>query len=200
MKFSTLTTVAGLTAMVAAIPQASITAAPSGAAAGYDAAYSSTLSCINSCGPGNVYCQAECQGLPTPDGAALNATHDCVAACPPGGSAEANAAWAKCQQACVASFYWSASGTYSSYVVPTPAGFTNNQVPAQATDAAAASGTSAISQAVSGATSSGSKASKTSGAPSSSSTTKPTESPNAGAVVSAPMLSVFGLVLAAFAL
>ncbi|KAK6541148.1 hypothetical protein TWF694_008519 [Orbilia ellipsospora] len=195
MKFTTIAfaAVAGLSSMVAAIPEVSgtITAGPvnTATAAGYDAGYSSTLSCINSCGAGNVYCQAQCQGLPTPDGAALNATHDCVAACPPGGSAAANAAWAKCQEACVSSYYYTASQSYSSYVMPTAAGFSSSGVPNVAA-ASVSSGAAAPS---------GTSAKTSGGASQTSNSTSPTQSPNAGAYVSTsmPMMGAIGLFFAA---
>jgi len=194
MKFiaATFTAVVGLSAMVAAMPQNTITAAPVPTAAGFDSAYSSTLACISACGPGNVYCQADCQGLPTPDKGALDATHDCVAACPPGGDAAKNAAFADCQAACVSSLYWVASGTWSSYVVPTAAGFSS--APAQTTDGVNAETTAASNSGASA--SKGAKTSSaTSGAPSASGT------PNSGAFVAAsPLLGVAGLVLAVFAL
>jgi len=192
MKFTatTLTTVFGLIALVAAIPQGSesITAAPTSVSVYVDPARASTLSCIAECGPGNVYCQAACQGLPTPDERAVNATNDCVAACPPGGDDEKNAAWAECQRGCIASFYYTASASWSSYVLPTPAGVTSSEE-AVATDASTATGTNSPSATA------GSKSSGTSSAPSATSS-------NAGSavLVNMPILSAFGLFLAAFAL
>ncbi|KAF3905556.1 hypothetical protein AA313_de0205287 [Arthrobotrys entomopaga] len=199
MKFTTIAfaAVAGLSSMVAAIPEVSgtITDAPANTAAPatYDAGYSSTLSCINACGPGNVYCQAQCQGLPTPDGAALNATHDCVAACPPGGNAAANAAWAKCQEACVASYYYTASASYSSYVMPTAAGFSSS--PAVNVASVSSGGPAPTGAATTSAKTSG-------GASQTSNSNAPTQSPNAGAYVSAslPMMGAVGLFFAALAL
>ncbi|KAK6330281.1 hypothetical protein TWF730_004776 [Orbilia blumenaviensis] len=199
MKFfaTALTTVVGLTALAAARPQDSITAAPASATpAGFDAAYSSTLSCINACGAGNVHCQAGCQGLPVPDADALNATHDCVAACPPGGDAEKNAAWAVCQQKCVSSLYYTASVPYSSYVPPTAVGFSSDA--AQTTPPAAAATDDAEEKTSKGGSTTGPKATGTEA----SQTTgpAPTQSPNAGSYVIAnvPMLGAF--LLAAFAL
>jgi hypothetical protein len=196
MKFAAtlFTTVVGLTAMVAAIPQAStITSAPTSSVSIYvDQAQASTLSCIKDCGPGNVYCQAACQGLPTPDETALNATHDCVAACPPGGDEAKNAAWAACQQKCINSLYYTASGTYSSYVIPTAAGFSSSSAPAAETTDSTATDAS--------------KPAKTSGSSSGSGTTtggsNPTQSPNAGSfnLVNMPMLGALGIFLGALAL
>lgn len=192
MKFTTIAfaAVVGLSTMVAAASN-TITEAPvnTATAAGFDAGYSSTLACITNCGAGNVICEAQCQGLPTPDGAALNATHDCIAACPPGGSAAANAAWAQCQAACVSSFYYT-SVTYSSYVIPTAAGFSSSPA---SNVAVASSGASAA------ATGSGAK---TTGGASKTTGSTPTQSPNAGAYLSAslPVMGALGLFLAAFAL
>ncbi|KAF3919505.1 hypothetical protein ABW20_dc0100880 [Dactylellina cionopaga] len=218
MKFTAtaLTTVVGLTALVAAIPQGSITAAPSvypTAAPGYDSAYSATLSCITNCGAGNVYCQAQCQGLPTPDKGSVDATHDCVAACPPGGDAEKNLAWADCQQKCVAALYYTESGSFTSYVVPTAAGFSSDVVapaettgtsPAEQTPVASAGAKTTGGAVVSGGSNNNS-GSKTTSASSGAKTTgpsAPSQSPNAGSynIVNMPMLGAFGLVLAAFAL
>ncbi|KAF3085061.1 hypothetical protein TWF569_009448 [Orbilia oligospora] len=199
MKFiaTAFTAVVGLSALAAARPQDTITNAPAPQAtpAGFDAAYSSTLSCINACGPGNVHCQAGCQGLPVPDADALNATHDCVAACPPGGDDEKNAAWAICQQKCVSSLYYTASVPYSSYVPPTAAGFSS----APAAQTSAPAGTSGAAEETpekeskTGPKETGSDASKTTGP-------APTQSPNAGSYVIAnvPLLGAF--LLAAFAL
>lgn len=189
MKFfaTAIAAVVGLSGLAAARPQDTITSAPAAAtAATFDAAYSSTLSCINACGPGNVYCQAGCQGLPVPDEGALNATHDCVAACPPGGDEEKNAAWAACQQKCVSSFYYTASVPYSSYVLPTAAGFSS--------DAPRTTGTSGSAEETAEGGSSTSGTATTTGGPA------PTQSPNAGSYVIAniPMLGAF--LLAALAL
>ncbi|KAK6533080.1 hypothetical protein TWF281_007240 [Arthrobotrys megalospora] len=196
MKFfaTAFTAVVGLSALAAARPQDTITGAPAGATpATFDAAYSSTLSCINSCGPGNVYCQAGCQGLPVPDEGALNATHDCVAACPPGGDEEKNAAWAICQQKCVSSLYYSASVPYSSYVPPTAAGFSSNAAQTTAAGTGSPAQETAEGGSTTGPKATGSDATKTTGP-------SPTQSPNAGSYVIAniPMLGAF--LLAALAL
>ncbi|KAK6505434.1 hypothetical protein TWF481_007336 [Arthrobotrys musiformis] len=196
MKFiaTAFTAVVGLSALAAARPQPdTITNAPAAATpAGFDAAYSSTLSCINACGVGNVYCQAGCQGLPVPDAQALDATHDCVAACPPGGDAEKNAAWAVCQQKCVSSLYYTASVPYSSYVPPTAVGFSD------AVQTTAPAGTSGSSEET---PESGSKTSAKETGSGASQTTgpAPTQSPNAGSylMVNIPLLgAVFAAALA----
>ncbi|RVD82823.1 uncharacterized protein DFL_007235 [Arthrobotrys flagrans] len=189
MKFiaTAFTAVVGLSALAAARPQDTITNAPSAApAATYDAAYSSTLSCLNACGAGNVYCQAGCQGLPVPDEDALNATHDCVAACPPGGDDEKNAAWAVCQQKCVSSLYYTASVPYSSYVPPTAVGFSSNAV--QTTAPAGTSGDA--EETAEGGSTTGPRAT---GPDATTTGPAPTQSPNSGSYVMAniPMLGAF---------
>ncbi|EWC45172.1 hypothetical protein DRE_06060 [Drechslerella stenobrocha 248] len=104
-----LTAVIGLVASAAA---ETITAPPGRATApAMDPAQASTLSCIVGCGAGNVNCQAQCQGLPTPDEGSVNATFDCIAGCPAGGTEAQNAAAAACQQRCVASYYYTQSLT-----------------------------------------------------------------------------------------
>ncbi|KAK6504062.1 hypothetical protein TWF506_002276 [Arthrobotrys conoides] len=199
MKFiaTAFAAVVGLSALVAARPQDTITTppAPDATPAGFDAAYSSTLSCINACGPGNVHCAAGCQGLPVPDADALNATHDCIAACPPGGDAEKNAAWAVCQQKCVDSLYYTASVPYSSYVPPTAAGFSSDAVqtsaPAGATNAPEETNEGGSTT---GPKPTGTNASKTTGAPA------PTQSPNAGSYVMANIPLLGAVLFAAIAL
>lgn len=205
MKFfaTAFTAVVGLSALAAARPQDTITPAPPAATpAGFDAAYSSTLSCINACGPGNVYCAAGCQGLPVPDEGSLEATHDCVAACPPGGDDEKNAAWAVCQQKCVSSLYYTASVPYSSYIPPTAAGFSNDA--AETTRPAGTAGTAGTAEETpeggsttgpkpTGPKPTGSDATKTTGS-------QPTQSPNAGSYVIANIPLLGGFLLAALAL
>ncbi|KAK6342735.1 hypothetical protein TWF718_008124 [Orbilia javanica] len=194
MKFiaTAFAAVVGFSALAAALPQDGITLAPRATPATFDAAYSSTLSCINSCGAGNVYCQAGCQGLPVPDADALNATHDCVAACPPGGDEEKNAAWAICQQKCVSSLYYTASVPYSSYVPPTAVGFSS-----AAAETTAPAGTDGADKTAEGGSTSaketGSDASKTTGP-------APTQSPNSGSYVMANIPLLGAVFLAALAL
>lgn len=199
MKFTaTALTLAGLTAMVSALPQASetggntagptVTAPPQSSVSVYvDPVYSSVLACISGCTPGDVYCQAQCQGLPTPDETAVNATHDCVAACPPGGDDEKNAAWAVCQQKCVTELYWTAS-------VPYTGGVTLPTGESSAADGDAnptATGSDGAEE--TGAEQTGSE---TSGGPG------PSSTPNAApsVFVSMPLLGAFGLFLGALAL
>jgi len=192
MKFSATLAIAGFAAFAAALPQASsdaptVTAAPTSYSYSVDPAQASTMSCVSACGAGNVYCQAHCQGLPIPDEAALNATYDCVAACPAGGDDAKNAAWAKCQQDCVASNYYTASKPYTdAYTVPTTTASTGD-------DDVQATGTESGSPTETGA---GSDSTETSGSPSASKT------PNAGSAsyVNLPMLGALGLFIGALAL
>jgi len=193
MKFSATLAIAGFAAFAAALPQASetseapsVTPAPTSYSYSQDPAQASTLSCISACGAGNVYCAAGCQGLPIPDESALNATYDCVAACPPGGDDAKNAAWAKCQQDCVASNYYTASKPYTdAYALPTTA--------SSGDDAPASTGTDSGSSPTE---TGGSDASQTSGSPSASQT------PNAGSAFFAnmPMIGAMGLFLGALVL
>ncbi|KAJ6257819.1 LOW QUALITY PROTEIN: hypothetical protein Dda_7608 [Drechslerella dactyloides] len=89
---------------------ATITEPPNGAGSAPAVPTDPILLCIKKCNDGDVTCQAQCQGLPTPDEAAVDATHDCVAACPSSSGSDAdNAAWAACQQKCVTNLYYTAS-------------------------------------------------------------------------------------------
>ncbi|KAF3938410.1 hypothetical protein ABW19_dt0200796 [Dactylella cylindrospora] len=208
MKFTTTFTIAGLAAIAAALPQAdsatapanpgsvdgsTITAAPTQTASiSIDPVYSSVLNCISSCSPGDVYCQADCQGLPTPDETAVNATYDCVAACPPGGDDEKNAAWAACQQKCVTELYWTASQAWTVATLPTG-------TLTDADDEATATGTgseTATRTGGSNAEETPESGSETSASPSAS------ETPNAANIMLAnmPMLGALGLFLGALAL
>ncbi|KAF3920904.1 hypothetical protein ABW21_db0208204 [Orbilia brochopaga] len=82
-----------LSVVVGLAAAATITEPPTGASAvvvSVDPVQSSILGCIQKCAAGDVNCQAQCQGLPTPDETAVNATHNCVAACPSSSGSDAD--------------------------------------------------------------------------------------------------------------
>ncbi|KAK0618367.1 hypothetical protein B0T17DRAFT_335872 [Bombardia bombarda] len=110
------------------------------------AAQSSQLACLKACDPGDVSCTSRCIAVPNPNESQVNATNNCVAACPRGtGTADDNLAYAECVDDCIGRYYFTTSGT------PAPtggAGSGSNSnvnaatgVSAFTSDAAAATGT-----------------------------------------------------------
>jgi hypothetical protein len=81
-------------------------------------------SCIQSCSPGDVNCQAICVGVPHPGSVQVNATTDCVAKCDQGdGSTAASDAYRKCRDACISSYIITSGtaapgGAYSTAIPP----------------------------------------------------------------------------------
>jgi len=100
MKFFASLFVAGLVASVAAIPQGSSQATIT------TTSLTPQQTCLAACALGDVNCEAKCIIVPNPNSLAVNQTNTCVAACDQGdGSEAANAAFGKCEQACIASYY-----------------------------------------------------------------------------------------------
>jgi len=209
MKFIsiTLSALVGLSAFALAAPQSATSVSPA------EASQSAINTCIKKCNPGDVNCQAACQGLPTPDASAVDATTACDAACPQGnGSASDTAQYAACQAACVSSLYFTASHT-SAYVMPTAATLSSDTGAATTTAAGAAStGATSAASGASGAAATGSSgtagatntASGTSGSPSGTSTssTANASSTNSGAnlAVNLPAAGIIGAFIALLAL
>jgi len=195
MKFSTvvLSAVFGLSAMVAAIPQAttaaSVAAPPASVAT--TPSQSTVDACLKACNPGDVYCQAGCEGIPTPDGSAVNATHNCIAACPKGsGSAADSAAFASCEANCVSSLYYTASSAWSTYTGPgLPAGITLSSSTVTTTGVATTTAT-------------GKSGSSPNGTTSQSGTAAPSPTGNAASTlgIRTPAFALLGFFLAALAL
>lgn len=79
MKFSTILMALGFAtaAIAASTTETSTSAAPS-------VSLTPTQLCLNSCALGDVTCQAECMGVPSPDAAAVNATTECAGKCEQG--------------------------------------------------------------------------------------------------------------------
>jgi len=184
----TLSAVLGFAAIVAAVPQGT-SAAPS-VSYSVDPAVASTQACLKSCNAGDVYCEAHCEGLPTPDNTAVQATYDCVVKnCPQGnGTQEETAKYAACQASCVSSLYYTASSAWSSFTAPIPAGITPTSAPASTTSAGSAP--------------TGSSGNMSSSAASGSPTAAPSPSGNSASSVNVGMsfAGVIGLFLAAIAL
>ncbi|KAF5987984.1 hypothetical protein FCOIX_703 [Fusarium coicis] len=76
-------------------------------------AQQSQLDCLDACDAGDVKCQSYCITVPSPDEKNINATTECVAACPKGkGSASDTEKYSVCLQDCIANNYWkTVSGT-----------------------------------------------------------------------------------------
>jgi len=201
-------------ALVAAIPQATtaiesttVTTGAPASTVSVDSAQASTYACIKACNPGDVYCQAKCENIPTPDGTAVNATYDCTAACPKGSGSDAdNAAWAQCQQACISSYYLTASTSYTAYLPPV-ATYTRtfDTTTETQTIGLGASTTSsaqeASAQSTASGTDTGSAATGTgTESPTSSASAKATGNAGVAITMNMPVAGVLGLFLAALAL
>lgn len=61
---------------------------------------------------GDVDCQSKCIAVPSPNTQQVNATNNCVAACPVGkGSAAENRDYEKCVNDCIGKYYYTSTGT-----------------------------------------------------------------------------------------
>ncbi|KAF3001427.1 hypothetical protein E8E13_007752 [Curvularia kusanoi] len=137
MKYTT----ALLAFAVGALAQSSITSAPATTAA---PSVSPQISCVQSCDPADVTCQASCLGIARPNSSQAVETTQCAEKCDQGdGSAEATQKYSDCVQSCIASLF--------------PSSQTGAQIPgAAASHAASGTGSSAANPTGSGATRSGS--------------------------------------------
>lgn len=76
-----------------------------------DPVAASIVACINKCDEGDVDCTAHCVAVPNPNNSQVNATNDCVAACPQGnGTAADNLNYSNCVQGCIGKYYYSSAG------------------------------------------------------------------------------------------
>lgn len=74
-------------------------------ASGTTSSLSPTQTCLAACASGDVNCQAQCVGVPFPNGAQINATTDCSMNCDQGdGSPSATEQYGQCLQRCAASY------------------------------------------------------------------------------------------------
>ncbi|KAG5803319.1 hypothetical protein H9Q74_012120 [Fusarium xylarioides] len=161
-------------------------------------AQQSQLDCLDACDAGDVKCQSYCITVPSPDEKNINATTECVAACPKGkGSASDTEKYSVCLQDCIADNYWkTVSGT------PRETGAAGSKDEASsAAESAASKATATASAAESDATAtdasetaSGSASGTASGSAASS-----TETGNAATALVGGV-SLLGLVAAVFAL
>ncbi|KAL4730456.1 hypothetical protein ACLX1H_002492 [Fusarium chlamydosporum] len=70
-------------------------------------AQQSQMDCLADCDDGDVKCQSYCITVPSPNEANVNATNECVAACPKGKGSEADTEkYSVCLQDCISDNYW----------------------------------------------------------------------------------------------
>ncbi|KAL7923986.1 hypothetical protein ACQKWADRAFT_288462 [Trichoderma austrokoningii] len=102
MRFSVV--ISGLFAVMAA---AESTASAPATSVSLSPAQASQMACYKACPEGDVNCQAHCVAVPSPDGAQVNATTQCVANCPQGkGTAADNKAFGDCIDKCINNHYF----------------------------------------------------------------------------------------------
>ncbi|KAK1244998.1 hypothetical protein MKX08_004627 [Trichoderma sp. CBMAI-0020] len=138
MRFSVL-----LSGLFAAVAVAESTASAPATSVSLSPAQASQMACYKACPEGDVNCQAHCVAVPSPDGAQVNATTQCVANCPQGkGTAADNKAFGDCVQKCIGNHYFVTSkGTPEA----TGAAGGNNAQNSNTDTAAAPTGTDASS-------------------------------------------------------
>ncbi|KAL2184178.1 hypothetical protein L209DRAFT_757555 [Thermothelomyces heterothallicus CBS 203.75] len=124
MRVASILLAAGLAAFVNAQSTTSGGNAPSttqdAAQAAASSAQAQVLRCLEACKAGDVDCQSHCITVPSPNDAQVNATNNCVAACPQGKGSEADTeAYRQCVGRCIGeNYYTSSAGT------PRPTGST----------------------------------------------------------------------------
>ncbi|KAM0463873.1 hypothetical protein ACHAO4_000597 [Trichoderma viride] len=160
MRFSVL--LSGLFAVVA-VAESTSSAPPTSAS--LSPAQASQAACFKACAEGDVNCQAHCVAVPSPDRGQVNATTQCVAACPQGkGTAADNKAYGDCVQGCIGKNYFASSqGTPEA----TGAAGGSNAQNSNTDTAAAPTGTGSSTGTETGPAPTGSSASKSSNASSS---------------------------------
>ncbi|KAK7952463.1 uncharacterized protein PG986_008191 [Apiospora aurea] len=73
---------------------------------------SAITACLDACKAGDVDCQSKCIAVPSPNTQQVNATNNCVAACPVGkGTAADNKAYQECVNGCIGKYYYTSTGT-----------------------------------------------------------------------------------------
>ncbi|RGP62390.1 hypothetical protein FLONG3_10250 [Fusarium longipes] len=110
MRFTSIF-VAGAFATMAAAQSKTVSMSP---------AQQSQMDCLDECEAGDVKCQSYCITVPSPNENNINATTECVAACPKGKGSEADTEkYSVCLQDCIADNYWkSVDGTPRGTDVP----------------------------------------------------------------------------------
>jgi hypothetical protein len=109
MKFSAIFIAFGLAAFTIA---ADTTGTETSTSAAPSVSLTATDICLAKCASGDVTCQAQCEGVPSPNADAANATTECAAKCVQGdGTASATQEYSDCVQACIkTNFYTSTTG------------------------------------------------------------------------------------------
>ncbi|KAI1336452.1 hypothetical protein F5Y15DRAFT_394742 [Xylariaceae sp. FL0016] len=94
-------------------PMSTATATTTNSAdAAASSAAAATQQCLDNCDPSDNSCRASCIAVPSPDNQNVNATTECVAACPQGnGTTTDNANYADCVDGCIAQYYYASTGT-----------------------------------------------------------------------------------------
>ncbi|KAK8048553.1 hypothetical protein PG994_010283 [Apiospora phragmitis] len=72
---------------------------------------SAKTACLDACKTGDVNCEAKCVGVPNPNTQQVNATNNCIAACPLSkGTAAENKEHDKCVNDCIGQYYLTSAG------------------------------------------------------------------------------------------
>ncbi|KAK8140445.1 hypothetical protein PG984_000511 [Apiospora sp. TS-2023a] len=89
----------------------SVAAAPT-TTVGLTPEQSAITACLDACKAGDVDCQSKCIAVPSPNTQQVNATNNCVAACPVGkGTASENKNYETCVNDCIGKYYYTSTGT-----------------------------------------------------------------------------------------
>ncbi|KAK8042030.1 hypothetical protein PG993_006553 [Apiospora rasikravindrae] len=108
----TLTTNAAESSSQAVKETKSTPAAPTTTVASLTPEQSAITACLDACKAGDVDCQSKCIAVPSPNTQQVNATNNCVAACPVGkGTAADNKAYQDCFNDCIGKYYYTSTGT-----------------------------------------------------------------------------------------
>ncbi|KAH8884472.1 hypothetical protein GQ53DRAFT_752082 [Thozetella sp. PMI_491] len=114
MRFFTTLFVAGALAVVSA-QTTTVTPAQSTTVSidsSQTSAQSEILKCLNACNPGDVACTSKCIAVPNPDASQVNATNECIAACPAGNGTETDILnYKNCRDGCIGKYYYTTGGT-----------------------------------------------------------------------------------------
>ncbi|KAK3382994.1 hypothetical protein B0T24DRAFT_29807 [Lasiosphaeria ovina] len=71
----------------------------------------SMVACLNACADGDVNCRSHCIAVPNPNAQQVNATNECVAACPQGnGTVSDITQYQKCTSDCIGKYYYTTQG------------------------------------------------------------------------------------------
>ncbi|KAL2000507.1 hypothetical protein VTN02DRAFT_2975 [Thermoascus thermophilus] len=184
MKYS-LVAISALAAL--AVAADSTTAAPA------ETSLSPEARCAAKCSASDVCCLAQCFKVPCPNDSMANENTKCAAACPQGsGTPSDTEAYAKCQQSCISSHFFPATGNQP--VATAAPGNTESATGTVAGASATATSDSDSSFSASGSSKAASSASRTSSGSGAATST------GAASQLGVSAAGIFGLILAAFAL